>query len=68
MQKSKLSYCPATLQHIPRIHSAFYGNSVSLEDQPVTNVSKKLCVVSLAPKQVGYSALKVGCQTPSHVV
>ena len=26
-------------------------------------VSKRLCVVSLAPKQLWYSALQVGCQT-----
>ena len=37
-----LSYKPlwqfgeATLQHIPRIHSAFYGNSAALEDQPTS--------------------------------
>ena len=34
--KSKLSYCLATLQHIPHIHSALYGNSASLEDQPMS--------------------------------
>ena len=30
--KSALSYYLATLQHIPHIHSALYGNSTSLED------------------------------------
>ena len=55
--KSELSYCLATLQHISRIHSAFYGNSFFTRS---TNVSKRL---SLAPKQVGNSALQVGCQT-----
>ena len=34
--KSTLSYCLATLQRIPRIHTAFYGNSASLEDQPTS--------------------------------
>ena len=30
--KSALSYYLATLQHIPRIHSALYGNITLLED------------------------------------
>ena len=34
--KSTLSYCLATLQHIPHIHSTFDGNSTSLEDQPTS--------------------------------
>jgi len=39
----KSSYCLATLQHIPRIHSAFYGNSASLEDQPTSPKSFVWC-------------------------
>ena len=31
-----LPLCLATLQHIPRIHSAFDGYSASLEDQPTS--------------------------------
>ena len=63
--KCALSYWLATLQHVPCLHSAFGGNTASLQHWPTT--LNRLCTVFLALTQliqIHNSSMVVFCPAP----